>query len=235
MHAIERQLWLGSDAVIYPSDDEADVVRGETGLDTIHSVPLYFFTEEELDSPRRPETPPRLLFVAGFAHHPNVDAALWLASEIFPRIRAAVPGVMLDLVGSNPADSVLALADDAIRVCANVSQGELAEFYAGASVAIVPLRYGAGVKLKVVEAMSRGVPVVTTPVGAQGLPGLGEAVAIAGDAQGLADAVVDLLTARASASEAARSGLAYLRRHYSAERMTDALAKVFAGAARPAP
>jgi glycosyltransferase involved in cell wall biosynthesis len=228
MHDLERRLWLASDAVIYPSDEEADVVRAETGLATIHSVPLYFFTEHELQGIRKPLTPPRVLFVAGFAHPPNVDAAIWLATEIFPLIRAAIPGVMLDMVGSNPADSVLALASDDIRVRANVSSQELSDFYSEAAVAIVPLRFGGGVKLKVVEALSRGVPVVTTPVGAQGLPGLADVAAVAQSASELANAVVELLRKPDLAAEAMESGLNYVREHYSTERMAKALARVFA-------
>jgi len=86
-----------------------------------------------------------------------------------------------------------------------------------------------------VEAMSRGVPVVTTPVGAQGLPGLGDVVGIAEDAQQLADAVVDLLATPALAAEAAQSGLAYLRRNYSAERMSATLGGIFGTSLAVAP
>lgn len=227
MHALERRLWVASDAVIYPSEEEAEVVRAETGLDSIHAVPLYYFSEDELHAPRHPLKPPRILFVAGFAHPPNVDAALWLATEIFPRIRAMILDATLDLVGSNPADSVLALAGDAIHVHANVSHEELARHYAGATVAIVPLRFGAGVKLKVVEAMSRGVPVVTTSVGAQGLPGLEQAVAVVDGAQALADAVVERVRNPGIAIHAAGSALEYLRAYYSADRMATALGAVF--------
>lgn len=227
MRALERRMWLASDAIIYPSEEEAEVVRAETGLDNIHAVPLYYFGEDDLQPPRHPPTPPRILFVAGFAHPPNVDAALWLAREIFPRIQAAIPEVTLDLVGSNPADSVRALAGGAIGVHANVSHEQLARHYSDASVAIVPLRYGGGVKLKVVEAMSRGVPVVTTPVGAQGLPGLEQAVAVVDGAQALADAVVQRIRDPDAAAQAAATALAYLRAHYSAAQMAAALSRVF--------
>jgi GT2 family glycosyltransferase/glycosyltransferase involved in cell wall biosynthesis len=227
MHGVERRLWLASDAVIYPSEEEAEIVRAETGLGNVHSVPLYFFGEDDLTSPHRPGAPPQLLFVAGFAHHPNVDAAIWLAKEIFPRVRAAVPEATLNLVGSHPADSVLALGGDHIQVHANVSHAELDRFYAEAAVAVVPLRFGAGVKLKVLEAMSRGVPVVTTVVGAQGLPGLEHAVAIADGEQALADAIVQRLRNPDLATHSAQSALAYLREHYSAGRMAAALGGVF--------
>jgi glycosyltransferase involved in cell wall biosynthesis len=144
-----------------------------------------------------------------------------------------VPDARLDLVGSNPDEAVLALGSDHVYIHANVSHRELERFYADSHVAVVPLRFGAGVKLKVVEAMSRGVPVVTTPVGAQGLPGLGDVAFIAESAQALADGIVQLLRSPADAARATESGLAYLRTHYSQATMRAALAKAFAGAPAP--
>ena len=80
---------------------------------------------------------------------------------------------------------------------------------------MVPLRMGAGVKSKVVEALREGLPLVTTSVGAQGLPGIEECVAIADDARGLADAAVKLLLDDASWRKASRLQLEYARAHFS--------------------
>lgn len=227
MYVLERTLWLAARAIIYPSQDEAELVRQDIGRDNVHAVPLYFFEDHELADARQQVRAPRVLFVAGFAHPPNVDAALWLAAEVFPRIRAAIPDARLDLVGSNPAAEVRALAGDAIHIHANVSDDQLRAFYAQACVAIVPLRFGAGVKLKVVEAVARGVPVVTTTVGAQGLPGFDRVAAVADEAGALADAVIALIGNPAAAADASRRGLAYLRVHYSSQRMRQALAGAF--------
>ena len=87
-----------------------------------------------------------------------------------------------------------ALAGDAISVRANVSDAELRELYRTARVAAVPLRYGAGVKLKVVEALREGLPLVTTSIGAQGVPGLEHVASICDEPQAFADAVCRLLT-----------------------------------------
>ena len=95
----------------------------------------------------------------------------WFVHEILPLIRAEVPAAHLSIIGSNPTARVRALAGDGIAMFANVTDAELAAAYDRARVAVVPLRCGAGVKLKVVEALRAGMPLVTTPVGAQGLPG----------------------------------------------------------------
>ncbi|WP_186230946.1 glycosyltransferase family 4 protein, partial [Burkholderia gladioli] len=137
------------------------------------TVPPYFFDTEAtpvaaLDA-RDSEL---IIFVAGFGHPPNIDAAIWFVGEILPRIVREVPGARLMLIGSNPTDAVRALAGDTVTVTGYVSDARLAELYGSARVAVVPLRFGAGVKNKVVEALNFGAPLVTTPVGLQGLPEL---------------------------------------------------------------
>lgn len=101
--------------------------------------------------------------------------------------------------------------------------------YRNATVAIAPLRFGGGVKLKVVEAMARGVPMVTTSIGAQGLPGVEECIGVADDAQALARIVVDIVTDRARSSAMAIAAHGYLREHYSEARMERALWRALAG------
>ncbi|HVM11686.1 MAG TPA: glycosyltransferase family 4 protein [Actinomycetota bacterium] len=114
-----------------------------------------------------PKTP-RIAFVANFAYQPNVDAALHLARDILPRIRKAVPEVALMLVGNGPPDEVRALAGDGIVVTGRVPS--VAPYLAAADVVVCPLRVGGGAKVKISEAIAEGKAIVTTSVGAQGLP-----------------------------------------------------------------
>jgi glycosyltransferase involved in cell wall biosynthesis len=100
---------------------------------------------------------------------------------------------VVNIVGSNPTARVRDLAGEAVRVHANVPAAELAAWYRRARVAIVPLNFGAGVKLKVVEALREGLPLVTTPVGAQGLPGLEAVVDVRDTSAGIAEATIALL------------------------------------------
>ena len=163
----------------------------------------------------RPAANHEILFVAGFAHAPNVDAAAWLAGEIMTLIWERVPDARLALVGANPSPAVRALAGDRVEVAGRVSEDELRARYARARVAMVPLRVGAGVKSKVVEALREGLPLVTTSVGAQGLPGLEHAVSVADDPRGLADAAVKLLLDDFAWTEASARQIEYARRHFS--------------------
>jgi glycosyltransferase involved in cell wall biosynthesis len=144
-----------------------------------------------------------------------VDGAVWLVDEILPIVRREIPDTRLRLVGSNPTDSVKNLANQFIQVTGYVASEEPAAMYSEVRAAVVPLRFGAGVKLKAVEALHEGVPLVTTPVGAQGLEGLKEVVPVLDDAKAIAAALVQLLSDDAKWSEQARRQLDYVKAHFS--------------------
>lgn len=227
----ELAIWRAVDAVLCPSQEEADVVAAAVGPDRVHVVPLYAFDGGELSAQWSPPAGARLLFVAGFGHSPNIDAARWLVEDILPRVRARLPGLGLDMVGSSPTAEVRALSAHAgVEVHADVSAAELARFYRKALLAVVPLRFGAGVKLKVLEAMARGVPVVTTAVGAQGLAGVEGSLRVGRDAGGIADAIVELAGDDRAALAMAASARAYVRGHYTAGGLREALRRAMSGA-----
>jgi len=217
MEVRERAIWRGVDAVLYPSADEADAVRAlEPNVDA-RAVTPYAYAAFGSDTPLAQRGD--ILFVAGFAHPPNVDAARWLVEAIMPRVWATHPQARLALVGANPTADVLALASDRVEVTGFVSDEALARRYRHARVAVVPLRYGAGVKSKVVEALQQGLPLVTTTVGAQGLPGVMAACSVADDVDGIAAGIVRLLDDDAAWLRCSRDGSAYASAHFSADAM----------------
>ena len=187
----ERAVWRAVDLVLYPSIEEAaEVCALEPGVEARAMLPYAFDGFKQTEDV---EGRDGILFVAGFAHPPNVDAARWLVAEVMPRVWERHPGVRLSLVGSKPTDDVRALAGEWVEVTGYVDDAELARRYARARVAVVPLRYGAGIKGKVVEALQQGVPLVTTAVGAQGLEGLEASVSVHDDPEGMAEAILLLL------------------------------------------
>jgi glycosyltransferase involved in cell wall biosynthesis len=109
----------------------------------------------------------RLIFVGSMNYHANIDGAVWFTREIWPAVHNRFPDWTLMLVGSNPAPAVRALEGGAVEVTGTVAS--VAPYYADALAAIVPLRSGAGTRLKILEAMAAGVPVVSTTLGAEGL------------------------------------------------------------------
>ncbi len=224
MRAQELALWKSVDVVYYPSSSETSTVLETVPEATARTIPLYFFDN---DPPGMAEPSPRerkgILFVAGFAHPPNVDAAKWLVQEIMPAIRLHAPGVHLWLVGSNPTDEVRNLAADNITVTGHVTDPQLLDFYRSARVAIVPLRFGAGMKGKVVEALNYGLPLVTTSVGAQGLDGLENVASVSNDAYVLAQQTVTLLNDDDHWCKVAEKAKIYAASRFSAQAMENVL------------
>nr|WP_314074546.1 glycosyltransferase [uncultured Roseococcus sp.] len=229
--AEERRAWLDADLSLYPSEEEARAVRElEPGARVRAIVP---YALPELDRPDPvPEGRQDLLFVAGFGHSPNEDAALWLARDILPAILAAQPATRLTLAGSNPTPAVQALASRNIEVTGFVSDEELARRYASARVIVCPLRYGAGVKMKVVEALHQGVPLVTTTVGAQGLDGLDQTVDVVDRAEDFAAAVLRLLTDDREWKLRSEAEARFIRGRFSARAMETELSCAFEQAAQ---
>jgi GT2 family glycosyltransferase len=215
MEATERRLWRLADLVLYPSDREVALVRAMEPTAKAETVTPYAF--DGVVGPRDAPPSQTVLFVAGFGHPPNVDAAVWLVERILPIIRRERPLVRLCLAGSNPDDRVLALAGPQVEVTGYVTDEELARRYTQTRLALAPLRFGAGVKLKVVEAMRMGTPVVTTSSGAQGLPGLDDVAAVSDDPGVLAKACIDLLADDALWRRQSAAQTDYVRRRFSAD------------------
>ncbi len=229
MEAAERQIWRNADLVLYPSQDEVDEVRRmEPDVDAAVLPPFCF---DQFRSLRSAPVSTAILFVGGFAHSPNVDAAIWFATEILPIVRRDAPLVRLWIVGTNPAPAVRSLASDTIEVTGYVTDYDLARRYGEARVAVVPLRIGAGVKLKVVEALHEGLPLVTTPIGAQGLPGLGGAAVVVEEPEVFAREILTLLRDDEAWEQQARRQLDYAQAHFSREAST-AVINAATGAAK---
>ncbi len=224
MRELEESIWRQVDAVYYPSAEETSVVAQACPHGVARTVPPYFFDEQSGPTPG-PAGRKGILFVAGFGHPPNVDAAEWLVRDIMPLVRREIPDAHLWLVGSNPTPAVQQLASESITVTGYVSDGALSEFYRTARVAIVPLRFGAGVKSKVIEAMHNGIPLVTTPTGAQGVAGLELLVPVSDEPARLAKEIVLLIRDDEHWSAVAASGLRYVSARFSRAAMQSAFAQ----------
>ncbi len=210
---LERWIWRNADLVLYPSEEETEAVMAMEPSAVARPVLPFCFAD--FASPRPPPAGHDLLFVGGFAHTPNEEAAIWLARDILPLIRRQVADARLVIIGSGPTARVRELAELGVIVSGDVTAAELRQHYRQARVAVAPLRYGAGMKLKVVEALREGVPLVTTPVGAQGLPELAAVASVEVDAGGVAGAVCALLTDDALWRERCAAQIEFARARFS--------------------
>lgn len=225
---LERRVWKHVDAVYYPSEDEVRHVRA--WLDTnaprvhCHAVPAYTYLAPPAEPGSNLAERHGLIFVAGFGHPPNVDAAQWLVNEVMPRVWTKRPETHLDLVGSNPTDQVVALRSDKVDVTGFVSQEDLQQRYREARLVIAPMRFGGGVKGKVIEAMWHGVPCVTTSVGLQGMAEARAWMPASDDVGGIASMVLRLLDDNAMWLRASAAGQVFVSERYTAAAQWGALA-----------
>ena len=229
MQERERAVWRRADLSLYLSAEEAQLAQELEPEARIGSVVPYSF--DSFGVMRAAPAGKEIAFVGGFGHQPNEDAAAWFVSAVLPIIRAAEPDAFVTIIGSNPTAKVRALAGGAVRVHANASAEELDAAYHRVRVAVVPLRCGAGVKLKVVEALRWGVPLVTTPVGAQGLPGLDQFVPVEDTAARFAAAVIRLLQDGRHWEWQAGAQLAYAQARFSPDAMAQSLLNAIEGVA----
>ncbi len=174
-----------------------------------------------------------IMFVGGYRHPPNVDAALFYCREVAPILRERLPGVTTYLIGSNAPAAITKLAGDGIEVVGYVP--EIEEWLDKCRLSISPLRYGAGVKGKINHSMSRGLPVVATTPSVEGMHLVpDEEILIGDDPAAFADAIVRLYNDEALWSRLSIAGLANIRRHFSAEAAETALQRTFELAQRKA-
>jgi GT2 family glycosyltransferase/SAM-dependent methyltransferase/glycosyltransferase involved in cell wall biosynthesis len=167
-----------------------------------------------------------LLFVGNFNHPPNQDAMLYFTREVLPKVRASLPGIKLYIVGDHPPQVIKNLESEMIMVTGYVPKTE--PYLNLSRISIAPLRYGAGMKGKIGEALSHGLPVVTTSVGAEGM-GLRheEHLLIADDAEAFAQAIIRLYNDKTLWDYLAQNGRSYIENTYTPQAIASKVKAVF--------
>lgn len=216
--SIEISLMRKADISYYPSYIEKNAVLELDGTIKVKDITAYvfesFLSHIQEDFSKREG----LLFVGGFAHPPNADAVLWFAKEIYPAIRQQLK-VPFYIVGSKVTEEIQALEqpDNGIVVKGFVTEEELAKLYGSCRVVVVPLRYGAGVKGKVIEAIYYGCPIVTTAIGAEGIPACEPVLEILDRPDEFADGVAALYQDPDRCGRMSRAAQGYIKEYFSVD------------------
>ncbi len=218
---LEIDMCAQADVIMYPADDEVEYFRREMPEKPSRQITLYMYPNEAIRATREEvvKKPPAgshsLIFVGGYRHRPNVDAAIWLVRRVVPIIKREYSDLTVVLVGSFPPPEVSSLAASDIIVTGYVSDPLLYQLYKSAAVAVAPLRFGGGVKGKIIEALRFGVPVVTTTAGTQGIAGSENFAEIGDTADKFAEGVLRLLKDSGLCKRRALAGLDFVERKYS--------------------
>jgi polysaccharide biosynthesis protein PslH len=179
--------------------------------------------------------PTTILYSGRLSYHANVAAVHDLVTAVMPRVWGVRPDARVLIVGSNPARSVWRFAADR-RITVVGSVADLRPSLARATLAACPIRYGAGIQNKVLEAMASGLPVVTTSAAAQALAAhAGRDLVVADSAEAFADEIVRLLAEPARRAALAESGRRYVECHHGGPVLARRLAAVYEAVATGAP
>ncbi|HEX9015432.1 MAG TPA: glycosyltransferase, partial [Chloroflexota bacterium] len=182
-----------ADAVLAVSQEDANALRRLGGAAPVSVIPNGVDTEENCPTDGWTREPATVLFTGTMDYRPNVDAVRWFASDVLPLVAARRPEIRFEIVGRSPSPAVIKLAANP-SVVVTGAVADVAPYFARATLFVVPMRMGGGVRLKLLEALACGVPVVSTAMGAEGT-GLraGEHFLEANRPGAFARAVVDLI------------------------------------------
>jgi GT2 family glycosyltransferase len=164
LREIELALIRATDATLVVSPEERAQVEADVPEATVRVVPNVNLLREHVAGP---EGRSGLLFIGGYEHTPNVESAQRLVERVMPRVWAQNPEVKVTLIGGSVPAEVQQLASPRVDVVGWVENVE--PLFGSALAMVAPLSYGAGLKGKVTQALAQGLPVVTTPIGAEGL------------------------------------------------------------------
>lgn len=209
----ELAVYRQTDCVFTATAEESDFLQRGLGIRQAAYVPDTFPLSR--DAPGFDERE-GLVFLAGFRHAPNLDAAMFLMSEILPHIRRELGDVPLYLVGDGPPDSLKKLADEHTVITGWVPR--LEPYLSRMRVGLVPINYGAGIKGKLCRAMGYGTPNVSTTVGAEGIGLTHEKnVLLADDPASFAKAIARLYNDRELWERLSRNGYDHIQERHSRE------------------
>ena len=222
--AREYDLMSKADYVVMLSEEERKIIKQEFDIDII-TMPIFSyreFPESEMNFKQKKN----LLFVGGFAHRPNEDGLKWFVENVWPEVQKNLPGVELNVIGSHPTDAVKSMANDKIFVRGFVSDEKLASYYANSRVCVIPLRYGAGIKGKTIEAMYHRISIVSTGIGIEGLPGIEKIIDPVSTPEEFAKQIIEKYNNEELLRQDSNQYLEYLKQNFSSEKMKKLFTKM---------
>jgi polysaccharide biosynthesis protein PslH len=226
----ETRFLAACDVHTVTSERERGQLQDRDSAAEIHVIPngvdVQYFGANELD-PGSPRT--SLLFSGSMDYSANVDAVVWFVSNIWPELNREHPALSFTIVGRDPTSEVRALAGDSVSVTGTVP--DVRPYYSGALAAVVPLRIGSGTRLKILEAMAAGIPVISTRLGAEGLDLVdGTHILLADSGSDMIAAVNRLATSPELWLRLSRSGRELVSRSYDWHALTENLYRIHCAA-----
>lgn len=219
----EKYIYSQADLLVAVTDREACLLEQLSGGQPVIVIPVV---SQPWDNIEPFDSRGGLLFVGGFSHRPNVDAVVYFCRQIFPYILADLRKVKFLVVGNDPPPVIKALHGSMVEVTGYVP--DLGPYFQRNRIFVAPIRYGAGIRGKIVEAMAAGLPVVANSLGAEGM-GLahGHNVLIADEPKQFANQVVVLYQDPVLWSQLSQNGREHVEQNYSLRVVKKAIQGLF--------
>jgi sugar transferase (PEP-CTERM/EpsH1 system associated) len=227
MERIEQTICQRVDAVVAVSSEDRETLEREYNLEKVYDVPTGVDTDFFRPDANTRQHENNLVFTGSMDWLPNEDAISFFVAEIMPRIKEKIPGMTLTVVGRNPSNSLLELSkfDPAVIVTGRVE--DVRPYMDQAAAYIVPLRIGGGTRLKIYEAMAMEKAIVSTTIGAEGLPvDDGQELLLADSPEAFADTVVKVLTGAKVAAELGQRAAAKVRDEFGWDRVAREFSRI---------
>ena len=229
---LEKKIWEAMDVIYYPAADEVKEVQEwanerNANIQAVQ-IPVYSYSDDDIivRKPINSSKDKTVLMVAGFAHPPNISAALWMINMVWPLIQSEMPETKLVIAGSYPPQEIIELASHNIKVTGSLSEIELEELYLNSRIAVAPILHGAGVNGKIVEALKFGVPCITTAMGARGFENLNSSILIADNELDFANLCMLLLANDQKWEKQSAAGIEYIKNNFSNKKLDLALSVI---------
>lgn len=199
----------------FPSFLEVDYLKQQFPDKNIQYYPAFYYPTKKLTKRKKENS--GLIFCGIFAHAPNTDGMLWFLQKVLPILNGFGFKDKVYVVGGLPTEELVAHGNEQVIVTGHVTDEELTAYYENARIAIAPLRFGAGIKGKILEAMNKGIPMVTTDVGAESIKVEEAGLTIANEEVEFAKAIWELYNNQAEIERKSEMGQNYTMKYFGEE------------------
>lgn len=223
----EKWFWERADHLVTMSQEDREWIAGMAPKANVsvvaNGIDIDYFIKTAVNRPKQPT----VLFVGNYKWLPNVDAARYLAGEIWPEIYRRLPGAELMIVGRDTTDEIISLNRiPGVKVIGEVD--DIRHALGKAHVMLTPIRNGRGTRYKVLEAMAAGLPVVSTSLGIEGIKAQDGVHALVRDTSlELAEAAITILTNQKLANKLALNAKELVTRNFNWEKISADLDSVY--------
>ena len=212
---IEKKIFSNVDIIHVVGNYEYKILKDNYQNKTIRNIPLFFYEKQLSNIEKDFSKRENIIFVGRFSHPPNIDGVLWFSKEIYPQIVKSYPDIIWYIIGGDANNKIRQLQSKNIILIEHLSDKELQIMYEKCRIAIAPLRFGAGVKGKIVEAAYNQIPMVTTTIGGEGLDDSNEAFIMEDNPIKMSEIIVKLYINFTKLQKMSDSGKIFISKYFS--------------------